>query len=269
MSRRLYVFGTGHAMVTRLYNSCFGLEEGGWFFFLDAGGGNGILQAMEAMDVSAARVRGMFLTHTHTDHILGGIWVVRAVGHAILAGEYQGDFCVWGHRELIGAFRQICMAVLAPDILAQLDGHIRLLEVSDGQTCATPFGPTTFFDTGCALVRQFGCAIRAPDGARLAYLGDEPIHPQVYPYVQGCGWLIADALCLEAERQIHHPEHSFHSSVKETCQRAEELGVQRLILCHTEDTHGPLRKALYTREGQKYFHGTLLVPDDREILSLQ
>ena len=66
MSRRLYVFGTGHAMVTRLYNSCFGLEEGGWFFFLDAGGGHGILQAMEAMDVSAAQVRASTL------HAAGG-----------------------------------------------------------------------------------------------------------------------------------------------------------------------------------------------------
>ena len=26
--RRLYVLGTGHAMVTRLYNSSFALEEG-------------------------------------------------------------------------------------------------------------------------------------------------------------------------------------------------------------------------------------------------
>lgn len=200
--------------------------------------------------MSAARVRGMFLTHTHTDHILGGIWVVRAVGHAILAGEYQGDFCVWGHRELIGAFRQICMGG-AGARYSRTAGRAHPAAGGIGRPdLRHSVRPDTFFDTGCALVRQFGCAIRAPDGARLAYLGDEPIHPQVYPYVQGCGWLIADALCLEAERQIHHPEHSFHSSVKETCQRAEELGVQRLILCHTEDTHGPLRKALYTREGR-------------------
>lgn len=269
MSRRLYVFGTGHAMVTRLYNSCFGLEENGAFFFLDAGGGNGILQAVAAMEVSPAQVRHLFITHTHTDHILGGIWVVRAVGHAILEGGYTGSFTIWGHRELIDAFRQICGAVLAPNILALLDARILLRPVEDGECCPTQLGEVTFFDTGCTQVRQFGCVIRGGDGIRLGYLGDEPIHPRTAQYISGCDWLLADALCLEAERHLHHPERSFHSSVAETCRMAQTLRVKHLVLCHTEESHGPLRRERYLREGRAYFSGSLFVPDDREILLLQ
>ena len=80
--------------------------------------------------------------------------------------------------------------------------------------------------------------------------------------------VLGEALCLEAERKIHRPEASFHSSVKETCERAEALGVRNLVLCHTEDTHGSMRKTLYTVEGKNWFSGTLLVPDDQEILTL-
>ena len=268
MSRRLYVFGTGHAMVTRLYNSCFALEEDGRFFLLDAGGGSGILQAAAAMGVPWDAVRFLFLTHTHTDHLLGGVWAVRAVGSRMCSGQYPGEFTVWGHHALIDAFRTVCRAVLSPGICALLDRQILLQPVEDGAQRSVLSGTAVFFDTGCTQVRQFGCAVRFPDGQRLAYLGDEPIHPQVRPLLSGCGYLIAEALCLESERQIHRPEASFHSSVKETCERAEALGVRHLILCHTEDTHGPARRALYTAEGGRWFSGTLLVPDDREIVPL-
>ena len=266
--RRLYVLGTGHAMVTRLYNSSFALEEGGRFFLLDAGGGNGVLQAMEAMGIPACALDHMFLSHTHTDHILGGIWVVRAVGHAIAEGTYQGVFTIWGHRELIAAFEQICRLVLAPGMAAQLGKRILLRAVEHGARYGSEFGQLEFFDTGCVQVRQFGCSIHFHDGRHLAYLGDDPIRPCAAPWIQGCDSLIAEALCLESERELHHPEKSFHSSVAETCRNAQALGIKTLILCHTEDTHGTARKRLYTGEGARYFHGTLLVPDDREILML-
>ena len=90
MSRAIYVFGTGHALVTRCYNACFGLVDGDGALLLDAGGGNGILSALEAMGVPWVALRGLFLSHTHTDHILGGVWVIRAVGHAVCDESYRG-----------------------------------------------------------------------------------------------------------------------------------------------------------------------------------
>ena len=43
-SELLYVFGTGNATVTNLYNTCFALRDGDEYFMVDAGGGNGILR---------------------------------------------------------------------------------------------------------------------------------------------------------------------------------------------------------------------------------
>ena len=40
----LYVFGTGNAAVTNLYNTCFALRDSDEYFMVDAGGGNGILK---------------------------------------------------------------------------------------------------------------------------------------------------------------------------------------------------------------------------------
>ena len=46
-SELLYVFGTGNATVTNLYNTCFALRDGDEYFMVDAGGGNGILKILD------------------------------------------------------------------------------------------------------------------------------------------------------------------------------------------------------------------------------
>ena len=44
---KLIMLGTGNAMVTRCYNTCFALQEGEDFLLVDAGGGNGILRQLQ------------------------------------------------------------------------------------------------------------------------------------------------------------------------------------------------------------------------------
>ena len=45
---RLVILGTGYAMATRCYNTCFALqqEQEGNYLLIDAGGGNGILRQL-------------------------------------------------------------------------------------------------------------------------------------------------------------------------------------------------------------------------------
>lgn len=64
---KLIMLGTGNAMVTRCYNTCFALQEGEGFLLVDAGGGNGILRQMEDAKLSFSRVHHLFVTHAHTD----------------------------------------------------------------------------------------------------------------------------------------------------------------------------------------------------------
>lgn len=79
----LYVFGTGNATMTRYYNTCFAIRSGEEYFMTDAGGGNGILRILEEMQVPLNRIHHLFVTHEHTDHILGVIWMIRMIGTAI------------------------------------------------------------------------------------------------------------------------------------------------------------------------------------------
>ena len=49
---------------------------------------------------------------------------------------------------------------------------------------------------------------------------------------------------------------------------ARELGVENLVLYHTEDKNLPRRKELYPREGREFFAGGLYIPDDLERIQL-
>jgi len=68
----LIMLGTGCAMVTECYNTCFALKNDDDVFLVDAGGGNGILTQLKKADIAITDIHNMFVTHAHTDHILGG-----------------------------------------------------------------------------------------------------------------------------------------------------------------------------------------------------
>lgn len=265
----IYVFGTGHALVTRLYNTCFAARNGDDYFLLDGGGGSRLLAAWEETGVSPTRVRHLFISHRHIDHLLGCVWALRKIAEEMLLGNYEGVFTVFAHKALLDTFQVICRQTSRPTLTALFDERIRFFGVEDRQTVALEEGyEATFFDTGSNSVDQFGCSLKDRSGLRVAYLGDEPFHPRSAPYVESCDWLICEALCLESEETIFRAHATHHSTVKDACVIAERLHVKNLILAHTEDTHGAARKRLYTREGSAYFSGNLYVPDDCEILLL-
>lgn len=65
------MLGTGSALVTECYNTCFVLSDGDEHFLVDGGGGNGILSQLKKAGFNWQDMRTIFVTHKHVDHILG------------------------------------------------------------------------------------------------------------------------------------------------------------------------------------------------------
>ena len=120
----LIMLGTGNAMVTRCYNTCFVLSSGEEYFLVDAGGGNGIFKQLEQAGVPFTGIREMFVTHAHTDHILGAIWVIRKIATLMSNDKYRRNFIVYGHNEVIDALRTFCRLTLPGKILKYIDERI-------------------------------------------------------------------------------------------------------------------------------------------------
>ena len=61
--KKMYVLGTGQAVVTHYHNTCFVLSDGEEYFLVDGGGGGDLLRCMDQMKIPWERLHHAFLTH--------------------------------------------------------------------------------------------------------------------------------------------------------------------------------------------------------------
>lgn len=266
---QLYVFGTGNATVTHCYNTCFAVKNPeGEYFMADTGGGNGILRILEDMEVDLGRIHHIFITHEHSDHLLGIIWMIRMISVRMKKETYEGDLNIYCHKALTETVSTICRLTLQPKFYKAIGDTIHLIPVDDGETRTILNYPVTFFDIHSTKARQYGFTMTLENGKRLTCAGDEPYNPLCHAYAAGSDWLLHEAFCLYKDRNRFNPYEKHHSTVKDACELAQRLNVLNLVLWHTEDKGLADRKERYCAEGQQYYHGHLYVPDDGEILEL-
>lgn len=268
MSEELIMLGTGNAAVTRCYNTCFALRDGEETFLVDTGGGNGILVQLEKSGIPIESIHHIFITHEHTDHILGMAWMIRFIGTRMNQGTYDGNLMIYCHRELVDTIRTIVSLTVQKKFYKYFDDRMIFVPLEDGDTHEILGRKTSFFDIHSTKAKQFGFTCTLHSGSQLTCAGDEPYREAIRPYVEGSHWLLHEAFCLYSQRDIFKPYEKHHSTVKEACELAEELKIQNLVLYHTEDKNISCRKALYEEEGKAYFTGRLYVPDDLDRIIL-
>ncbi len=265
---KLTMLGTGNALVTECYNTCFLIEDKGQVFMVDGGGGNAVLRQIKYAGYNWKDMRHIFVTHKHVDHIMGIIWMVRMITQYMKQGEYEGEAYIYSHREILDLIRDMAGKLLQKKTTAFIDDRLHLVEVADGETRDIIGHKVTFFDIQSTKAKQFGFRMEMSDGKMLTCCGDEPLTAPLETYAEGSEWMLHEAFCLHSQADIFNPYEKHHSTVKDACELAERLGVKNLLLYHTEDRNLASRKELYSEEGRKYYHGSLWIPDDLEALEL-
>lgn len=268
MSMKLTMLGTGNALVTECYNTCFVIEDNNQYFMVDGGGGNTILHQLKRAGFDWMDMREIFVTHKHIDHLTGIIWMVRMICQFMRHGEYKGEANLYGHEEVIALIRDMAGKLLSSKDTRFIDDRFHFITVADGETRTINGKEITFFDIGSTKAKQFGFSMEIAPQRKLTCCGDEPYNPCEEIYVKDCEWLLHEAFCLASQADIFDPYEKHHSTVKDACETAEKLGVRNLILYHTEDKNIRDRKKLYEKEGKPYFSGNLYIPDDLETLEI-
>lgn len=262
----LTMLGTGHGTAIKCYNTCFVLDDSEEYFLVDAGGGNQILRLLEEQNIALNQIHHMFITHAHSDHILGAVWIIRMAGHLILKDNYEGNLKIYVNSDVVEKLQTLCNMVLMKKITSLFGKRIDFVLLRDGDKYTILDRQVTFFDIKAKKLLQYGFEI--PE-ERIMFCGDEPLREELYEKAEGCRYLLHEAFCLDIECEKFKPHEKQHSTVKDVCVIAEKLKVKNLILMHTEDSHIEVRKKLYTEEGTKFFSGNLYVPDDGERIVLK
>lgn len=265
---RMHILGTGTAIVTQYTNTACVFEEGGELFLVDGTGGIDILRCFEKAGLDWNGLHHAFLSHEHTDHSLGMIWVIREIAELLELGAYAGDFCLYGHGEVLEKIRTVCEMLLKKKSRDYLGKRIFFVPVADRETREIWNHSFTFFDIGSQKAKQYGFVMTYDAGKCLVFAGDEPLRDAGLQYCRNADWLLAEAFCLYRDAEKYNPYQYSHQTVKETSELAQSQQVKNLLLWHTEDQTFGERKALYTQEAKQYFDGNVLVPEDGEIIIL-
>lgn len=265
---KLTMLGTGNAIVSHIYNTCFVLNAGNTSLLVDAGGGNGILTQMDKAGISLSDIHDVFVTHAHTDHMLGVVWIIRMFIQKHIAGSCQGQLNVWSHEKVIGMLKYISVNTLAPKHLKHINECIVFHTIEDRDEFDVGKFHLTAFDILSTKEKQFGFVCVLPDNKKLVCLGDEPYNEQNKEIVENADWMMCEAFCKYADREIFHPYEKHHSTAMDAAGLAQQLNVRNLVLYHTEEKTIATRKREYTLEAMTKFNGNIFVPDDLDEIKL-
>ena len=271
ITNQITMLGTGNATVSQIYNTCFVLQTSSTLMLVDAGGGNGILSQLKKVNVQISDIHHLFVTHAHTDHVLGVIWVIRMVAQC---KGYEGLLHVYGNDKVMKVIKTIIDMILAKKQLAKVAERVVFHQLEDGDCFEVGDMKLECFDIQSTKEKQFGFRAELPSSDEsgkplvLACLGDEPYNELNRRYIVGADWMMCEAFCLYADRDMFKPYEKCHSTALDAGKLAEELGVKNLILYHTEEKTLANRKENYTREAAENFKGRIFVPDDLEVIEL-
>lgn len=268
MSALITMLGTGSAMPSASYNTCFVIDTPDLRLMVDAGGGNGIFKAMTNAGIDVGSIHHFFITHSHTDHILGAVWLVRRIVQFAMEGSYEGRLTVYGNRDVLDALNVICRHTYLESYYAAMLEVIEFVEVAAGSRFNFDDTELEFIDCHSLNVAQTGFRMTLSEGTTIACLGDEALTKHNMVEVTGTDVLMCGAFCRYADRDIFKPYEKHHHTVRDVAQCASEASVSTLILYHCEDRNMPSRAELYAAEASEFFDGKVIVPYDGERIEI-
>lgn len=266
---KLITLGTGAAMVEELYNTCFVLDNGeNGKMLIDTGGGNQILYRLKKANINLSDVHDIFMTHKHTDHILGILWIIRKVEGLISKNKYIGNLTIYCHKELEEIIRTLCALTLKKRFIELLDNRIIFKALKDREEVNVIGAKLTALDIKAKSDMQYGFKLEWDENRSLVFSGDEPLAEDLYDITVNAEYLFHEAFCLDSDADIYTPYKFNHDTAKSAAEKAKLLNVKNLLLWHTREEYGNTRREKFKAEAEKYFDGNILVPNDLEVIEL-
>ncbi len=261
--KKIIMLGTGNGGTLDLYNTCFVIQNEHNNFLVDTGGSIEIIKRLKQVNVDLYSVKDIFVSHSHTDHILGLIWLLKKITANFINNKADFNINIYCNDVTYDAIINVSKYLLPKRLIEAINDIFIFHILEDNENVMINGINYRFFDIKAKGTKQFGfeCIL---NNKRLVFLGDEPLNPELKDLVRGADYVMCEAFCLDSEENFFHAYEKHHSTAKNAGEIMNKLDVKNLILYHTEESHGDKRKELYTKEAQAYFDGNIIVPNDLE-----
>lgn len=267
MNNRIVMLGTGNGGTINLYNTCFVIQNDIGNFLVDTGGSIEIIKRLEQVNIDYKNIKNIFISHSHTDHILGLFWLFKKISRFIIKDEITEKINIYCNDVVYEAIKGVSKYILPDKLMNAIYNKVNFIILKNGDTYKINEIEYVFFDIQAKGAKQYGFEAKI-NNKRLVFLGDETLNEIIYDKIKGADYVMHEAFCLDSEEKKFHAYEKNHSTVKSVSEVMNKLEVKNLILYHTEESHGNERKMLYTKEGQDYFKRNIIVPDDLESIDI-
>lgn len=290
---KITMLGTGHAMTFGCFNTCFVYENENGKMLVDTGGGNQLIAQMQKAGINPGELQAVFISHRHTDHIMGLPWLFRTAG-----GPGGGKpIELYLHADVYPIAKAM-MELMFPEKLDALRQSLRFIEIKHGDEAEILGRKFRFLDLNSPTCPQFGFSMTLGSGKQLVFHGDVPFDEVNRNEIQGADYLMHEAFNLSSEHPMGRPGgpgmppmpggpggpmppmpggpggpggkpgKMGHSTVKEAAGYAASLQVDTLILMHGNDNDLAHRQEKYIAEASREFSGKIYAPNDLDVIEL-
>lgn len=172
---KIIMLGTGAGGTLDLYNTCFVIQNDVGNFLVDTGGSIEVLKRMQQVGIALDDIRDIFISHSHTDHILGLIWIFKKIGSKLIGGEKREPINIYCNDVVYEAIKGIAAYTLSESLLKRIYNIINFNILKDGDKVTINGVDYEFFDILARGTKQFGfeCVL---DNNRFIFLGDETLN---------------------------------------------------------------------------------------------
>ena len=262
------MLGTGNGGTLDLYNTCFVIQNENGNFLVDTGGGIEVIKRLKQVDIDYKTIRHIFISHSHTDHILGIFWLFKKISRDAMHGLITEKINLYCNDVVYESIKVVAKYILPDKLMDAIYNVVNFVVLNDNDVHNINGNNYTFFDVHAKGTKLYGFET-VLNNKKLVFLGDETLNPDLYDRIRGYDYVMHEAFCLDSEENIFHAYEKHHSTTKSVSEIMNSLNIKNLILYHTEDTHKDDRKELYTNEAQTYFNGKVIVPNDLETIEIK
>lgn len=226
------------------------------------------MNKLNQANIDYRSIKDIFISHAHTDHILGLIWFFKKNYGLIMNRKELKPINIYCNNEVLQAIKEITKYTLPKKLMDSLYPKLNFIILNDGDKHIINGIEYTFFDICAKSTKEYGFEFTEND-KKCIFLGDETVNEKIYSRLENADYVTHEAFCLDSDKDIFHPYEINKSTVKSVSKLMNEKNVKNLILYHTEETHGKNRKKLYIEEGQNNFNGKIIVPDELEEIEIK
>lgn len=253
---KMIFLGTGAAVsLTRQMTSILFVTDGG-NFLIDCGDGMGTARQIVKAGVGLTSVRDIFLTHRHTDHIIG----LPHILFLELLKDQKAKIRVFGSKQTVRIVKKICFDT--QDYVKKHKNRVAFIPIKENEEVRIGKGVTVtpIRVDGPKEIRILTFGYRISIGKKsVVFSADTLPSRNLVRKSMHTDILVHECFSLHKER-INHPGLG-HSTAREAGETAQKAQATQLILTHLQDDSW-VDSSLLLAEARKYFRGKVTVAED-------